>query len=95
MDAGEPGDQNIGPTGQLKANLMGPRNVSPVDGPACDALVFSLAEGFVWASWPGASGSVRLGTHDHVREMMQDFLAQSDVGERLAKSNGGHPRGGA
>lgn len=62
---------------------MGGTSLSPVDGYACDALVFSLEDGFVTASWPGANGSVRLGTYEHVREMMRDFLAQSEVGDRL------------
>ena len=66
-----------------RVNAMGEPNLSPVDGHACDALLFSLDDGFVFASWPGANGSVRLGTYDHVREMMRDFLAQSDVGDRL------------
>lgn len=69
-----------------RANAMGEPNLSPAGGYASDAIVFSLDDGFVFASWPGANGSVRLGTYDHVREMMRDFLAQSDVGDRL---NGG------
>ena len=52
---------------------------------ASDAVVFSLKDGYVWASWPGASGSVRLGTYENVLHMMRDFVAQSELGERLTK----------
>ena len=48
-------------------------------------IIFSFLDGDVWASWPGARASVNLGSHDDVREMMRDFLAQCDLGERLAK----------
>jgi hypothetical protein len=48
-------------------------------------VVFSLADGYVWASWPGASGMVKLGRHEHVMAMMRDYLAQSVVGERLTR----------
>jgi hypothetical protein len=48
-------------------------------------VVFSLADGFVWASWPGTSGMVKLGRHEHVMAMMRDYLAQSVVGERLTQ----------
>ena len=56
--------------------------------PGCqprESLVFSLEDGFVWASWPGAVGSVRLGHYSAVTPVMQDFLDQSELGERLAK----------
>ena len=62
---------------------MGDPHLSPVDGHASDALMFSLVDGYVFASWPGANGAVRLGTYAQVREMMRDFLAQSEVGDRL------------
>jgi hypothetical protein len=52
-----------------------------------EAVVFSLLNGFVWASWPGASGSVRLGRYEGVVDMMRDFLAQSELGDRLARAN--------
>jgi len=46
-------------------------------------VVFSLIDGFVWASWPGTLTTIRLGPCETVTPMMRDFLAQSEVGERL------------
>jgi len=51
-----------------------------------DDLIFSLAEGFVWASWPGTRASVKLGIQTSVTAVMRDFLAQCELGERLAKA---------
>ena len=48
-------------------------------------VVFSLEDGFVWASWPGTTEMVKLGRHEQVMAMMRDYLAQSVVGERLAQ----------
>ena len=53
-------------------------------------LVFSMDRGFVWASWPGSSRSVRLGEYGPVRAMMQDFLDQSALGDRLAYRDAKH-----
>jgi hypothetical protein len=47
-------------------------------------VIFSLKGGFVWASWPGKSAPIKLGRHEAVKAMMQDFLDQSALGERLA-----------
>jgi hypothetical protein len=55
-------------------------------GDATTAIIFSFADGFVWASWPGTAAKVRLGRHENVTAMMRDFLAQSELGERLANS---------
>ena len=41
---------------------------------ASDAVVFSLKDGYVWASWPGASGSVRLGTYENVLQKKEEWL---------------------
>lgn len=49
------------------------------------AVVFSLHDGFVWASWPGTEASVKLGRCEPVTAMMQDFLDQCALGERLAR----------
>ena len=46
-------------------------------------IVFSLEKGEVWASWYGQGPPVRLGSQRKVSEMMQDFLAQVEVGKRL------------
>ena len=48
-----------------------------------ETVVFSLKDDFVWAAWPGAAGCVNLGRYGPVRVMMQDFLDQSALGERL------------
>ena len=48
-------------------------------------IIFSLADGFVSASWPRSATRVVLGSYEGVKAMMQDFLDQSALGERLAK----------
>lgn len=50
-----------------------------------DTIIFSLVNGTVWASWPSKSASVELGHSDAVTYMMRDFLAQCDLGERMAR----------
>ena len=58
----------------------------PLDGQSYGPeleIIFSFAEGYVWASWPGTSASVRLGPYKAVTTMMSDFLAQCILGERL------------
>jgi len=47
-------------------------------------IVFSLRDGFVWASWPDTEAAVRLGQHSIVASSMEDFLAQDALGARLA-----------
>lgn len=62
-----------------------------VDAPGSPAaqqrsgIVFSAEGGDVWASWQGHSCSVRLGDQEDVAEMMQDFLAQRELGKQLAR----------
>jgi|KBSMisStandDraft_5_1062788.scaffolds.fasta_scaffold124200_2 hypothetical protein len=46
-------------------------------------ILFSLRDGFVWASWPGTTATVKLGRHEMVAGMMYDFLAQDAVARRL------------
>ena len=46
-------------------------------------LVFSLSNGFVWASWPGTSACVKLGTHEAVSDVMRNFLATNEIAKRL------------
>jgi len=46
-------------------------------------VVFSLQGGQVWASWYDQGPPVRLGTEGNVSAMMQDFLAQVELGKRL------------
>ena len=37
----------------------------------------------MWASWPDTNAAVKLGRHDVVAAMMEDFLAQDALGQRL------------
>lgn len=46
-------------------------------------IVFSLEGGQAWASWYGQTSPVQLGPHEEVAEMMQDFIAQLELGKRL------------
>ncbi|HET6941986.1 MAG TPA: hypothetical protein VFH89_07490 [Sphingomicrobium sp.] len=48
-------------------------------------IVFSLEKGQAFVSWYGEKCPVRLGPKGEVADMMQDFLAQLEVGERLAR----------
>ena len=48
-------------------------------------IVFSLDNGDVWASWYGQGSPVRLGSQRKVSEMMEDFLAQSEIAKRLTR----------
>ena len=52
---------------------------------ARDEIVFSLDNGQVWASWYGEGAPLRLGSQEKVTRMMEDFLAQAEVGKRLTK----------
>ena len=47
------------------------------------AIVFSLKDGVAWASWYGTEVPVRLGPEDEVAAMMEDFLAQCQLGRQL------------
>lgn len=48
-------------------------------------IIFSLEQGEAWASWYGTGSTVCLGPRDEVAEMMQDFLAQVELGKRLTR----------
>jgi len=48
-------------------------------------VVFSLENNQAWAGWHGRKTMVQLGTKDDVAEMMEDFLAQLELAERLNK----------
>jgi hypothetical protein len=56
---------------------------APDNEPA--GIVFSLEKGQPWVSWYGEKCPVRLGPQGEVADMMQDFLAQLEVGERLTR----------
>ncbi len=46
-------------------------------------VIFSLERGQAWASWTGSKSRLRLGPEAEVAEMMQDFLAQLELGKRF------------
>ena len=50
---------------------------------ASGQVVFSLENNKAWAGWHGRKTIVQLGTKDDVAEMMEDFLAQLELAERL------------
>lgn len=50
-------------------------------------IIFSLENGQVWASWHGSGPPVPLGSQERVSEMMEDFLAQVELGKRFASRN--------
>ena len=56
------------------------------------ALVLSLRDDQVWASWPDDRVAIRMGEHDAVLAVMRDFIRQSELGERLTRNDraGGH-----
>ena len=53
-------------------------------------IIFSLVDGFVWASWPGIAPKVRLGRSEGVAAMMRDFLAQGELAARLERGEPSH-----
>lgn len=52
-------------------------------GEAAGGVVFSLEKGQVWASWYGSGPPMRLGPEKQVGAMMEDFLAQVELGKVL------------
>ncbi|MCL6699851.1 DUF4118 domain-containing protein [Sphingomonas sp. NSE70-1] len=46
-------------------------------------IVFSLEEGEAFASWQGSGPPMKLGPQEEVCEMMQDFIAQVELGKLL------------
>ncbi|MCL6699177.1 hypothetical protein LZ496_10345 [Sphingomonas sp. NSE70-1] len=50
---------------------------------ASGQVVFSLENNQAWAGWHGRKTMVQLGKKDDVAEMMEDFLAQLELAERL------------
>jgi hypothetical protein len=55
----------------------------PIAAGEVTGIIFSLENGQAWASWSGSGAPVRLGPEAEVAEMMQDFLAQLELGRRL------------
>lgn len=56
--------------------------LAPTDGTA-STIIFSEKKGEAWASWHGGRPSVKLGPHTKVARMMEDYVAQVELGERL------------
>jgi hypothetical protein len=54
-------------------------------------VIFSLDAGHVWATWNDDGVPMPLGSKEEVSEMMEDFLAQVEVGERLARYRPDNP----
>ena len=54
-----------------------------------EGIVFSLEEGQVWASWQGREAAIQLGSETEVAAMMEDFLAQVELGRKFAILGGG------
>lgn len=50
-------------------------------------VVFSLDGGEAWASWYGVDAPVRLGPRDQVVRMMEDFIAQVELGKRFDRES--------
>ena len=50
---------------------------------AANGVIFSERGGQAWVSWPTAGFHLRLGPHDQVAEMMEDYIAQVEFGRRL------------
>ena len=54
-----------------------------VSGEISSSVIFSEKEGEAWVSWHSARPSVKLGPHKEVARMMEDYIAQVELGERL------------
>ncbi len=71
---------------KLKA-MTEPKSISTdTDATPEEEIIFSERDGYILASWPGTNAAVRLGRREIVAAMMEDFLAQAALGERLAGS---------
>lgn len=63
--------------------MTGSRDGAPGTGPF-DTVIFSLDNGVVWAHLPDGAEAIALGDFEGVTYMMRDFLAQCELGDRLA-----------
>ena len=69
----------IGVVVLVRRTIVAIQNRGASDG----GVVFSLQGDQVWASWYDQGPPVRLGPEGNVSAMMQDFLAQVELGKRL------------
>jgi len=67
----------------LFRRLLAQRKRSQARG-SSTGIIFSLEKGDAWASFSGSDAPMRLGPQAEVEKMMHDFLAQLEVGRRLA-----------
>ena len=72
---------------QCAKRILETRASATSNGCARTGIIFSLERGQAWASWHGSQEPLRLGPEREVTEMMQDFLAQVDLGKRLTEKN--------
>jgi len=56
---------------------------------SASGIIFSVDEGQAWASWYGVDAPVRLGPKEEVAAMMEDFLAQVELSDRLKQHTPG------
>ena len=49
-------------------------------------FVLSVKDGEVWVSWPDGRVPVTLGKYHGARAVMDDFIRQSDLGDRLVRN---------
>jgi Domain of unknown function (DUF4118) len=58
------------------------------------SVIFSEKGGEAWVNWHGSKSPVKLGPHKDVAEMMEDYIAQVELGERLnGRKNAEKPMG--
>ena len=57
--------------------------LDPASDVQSSRVIFSERKGEAWAHWDGERPSVKLGPHMKVAEMMEDYVAQVELGERL------------
>jgi hypothetical protein len=48
------------------------------------SVIFSYVDDYVRLSWPRTEGVVRVGKYEEVLAAMENFIAQSELGEKLA-----------
>jgi len=68
---------------QVVREMMADGHRGGINGEVTNGIIFSLRDGEAWASWKTDPWAVRLGPQEEVAAMMEDFLAQIKVAERL------------
>jgi hypothetical protein len=71
----------------LLVDILRGRVARKSDGPS-GSVIFSERGGVAWVSWnSGDQPPVKLGPHKDVAEMMEDYIAQVELGDRLNGRN--------